>query len=157
MSTPLDLFPARVRFVDANGLLTREAYLALQGLQIRVGGPTAPSTTDLAQTDDDDSGLEEFKTESFKRFEALEAKPEPVFASYVDPLHPLAQPSFPADDPLAPSVEPVAFTDPMNPLVQEHTLIDQLQSEINGLRELVSVLFNRLNDIEQGATYGRDC
>lgn len=44
----LSLFPARVKWTDANGYLTPEAFRALGALFERVGGAVAPSITDLA-------------------------------------------------------------------------------------------------------------
>lgn len=42
----LNLFPARVQFVDASGRLTPEAYRALQDLFNRVGGHLGDQGTD---------------------------------------------------------------------------------------------------------------
>lgn len=75
MATSLDLFPARVRIADKDGYASPEFLRALKALFERVGGSTGPSTTDLATSDDDDSGLEEFKHEIIKRIEALEQLP----------------------------------------------------------------------------------
>jgi len=49
MATILDLFPARVPFVTADGRLTPEAVRALTTLFVRVGGASAPSNTELAR------------------------------------------------------------------------------------------------------------
>lgn len=140
MTAPLELFPSRIRFVDENGVLTREAVRALSTLQIRVGGSTAPSTTDLAQTDDDDSGLEEFKAETYKKLDTLFAQPQTVVPpAYVDPMQPLAVPH-------------IAYVDPMYPIAQEHSVIQALLTELSGLREQVTALANQINDIRQGTT-----
>lgn len=48
MGTVLNLFPARVAFVNADGTLTPEAYRALQTLLARVGGPTGWGMDDVA-------------------------------------------------------------------------------------------------------------
>jgi len=74
----LNLFPPRVRWTDETGFLTPEAYRALQLLLVRVGGATGASTTDLAISDDDDSGLEEFKAELFKTLDGLNSAPVAV-------------------------------------------------------------------------------
>jgi hypothetical protein len=71
----LPLFPARIRFVDANGFLTREAVAAWTGLWERTGGIDAPTNTELVQSDDDDSGLEEFKHEASKWMDGLFSAP----------------------------------------------------------------------------------
>lgn len=44
--TTLNLFPARIAFVNADGTLTTEAYRALQVLFARVGGPLGDNGTD---------------------------------------------------------------------------------------------------------------
>lgn len=38
MTAPLQLFPARIRFVNADGTLTPEASRALQNLSVQIGG-----------------------------------------------------------------------------------------------------------------------
>ena len=43
MTTVLNLFPARIQFVSADGRLTPEAYRALQTLMVRVGGAMRPA------------------------------------------------------------------------------------------------------------------
>jgi hypothetical protein len=45
--TALNLFPARIRFVNDDGTLTPEAYRALQIVFGRVGGPLGDSGTDV--------------------------------------------------------------------------------------------------------------
>jgi hypothetical protein len=78
----LNLFPARVRIADANGFASPEFLRALQAVFERVGGATGPSTTDLATSDDDDSGLEEIRSEFAKALDALACTPvEQVTAS----------------------------------------------------------------------------
>lgn len=115
MPGALDLFPARVAFVDLRtGMLTPAAIRALQTVFQRVGGATGASTTDLASADDDDSGLEEFKHETGKALQALA----------------------------------------LAPLAQAQMQIEQLQTEINGLREQVAELVKHAQGIEQGVIYG---
>jgi hypothetical protein len=46
-SNVLNLFPARIAFVNADGTLTAEAYRALQTLTIRVGGPLGDNGVDV--------------------------------------------------------------------------------------------------------------
>lgn len=76
MTAPLQLFNTRnARFVNPDGSLTSEAIRMFDLLFIRVGGAVAPSTTDLSQSDDDDSGLEEFKHELSKSIEGLSVAP----------------------------------------------------------------------------------
>ena len=89
----------------------------------RIGGSTGPSTTDLSQTDDDDSGLEEFKHELSKGQDGLNLSPAVVFDPFTDPLHQLAQ---------------------------QHSEVQQLLTELAGLREEVAVLRQQINDITQG-------
>lgn len=73
--TTLYLFPPRIKFVDSEGRLTSEAIRALGVVFERLGGAVAPSTTDLAQADDDDSGLEEFKHEFGKGLDGVAMAP----------------------------------------------------------------------------------
>lgn len=50
MGNPVNLFPARVAFVNQDGTLTAEAYRALTALLYRVGGQSSnavPASTDL--------------------------------------------------------------------------------------------------------------
>lgn len=76
MSNALSLFPSRVQFVDPKtGLLTVPALKALAMLLDRVGGPVAPTITELSFSDDEDSGLEEFRAESAKFLEGLSVLP----------------------------------------------------------------------------------
>jgi hypothetical protein len=119
----LDLFPSRIRFVDDGGRLTPEAVRALSDVFARIGGSTGPSTTDLAQTDDDDSALEEFKHEAAKSLDGLGLTPAVVFDPFTDPLHPLAQ---------------------------QHSEMQHLLTELAGLREEVSMLRRQITDLSQG-------
>ena len=47
MATALNLFPARITFVNPDGTLTPEAYRALQTLMVRVGGPLGDNGVDV--------------------------------------------------------------------------------------------------------------
>jgi hypothetical protein len=153
MTTPLQLFPARVaigRASDGTLIYASDEFLrALQKLFERVGGATGPSTTDLNISDDEDSGLEEFKLEQWRRNDACDMTPLAVFESFTDPMHPLAE--FVAfTDPMHPLSEPVAFTDPMPPLVQQHPDQQALQTELSELREEVARLRSQIDGILQG-------
>jgi hypothetical protein len=119
----LDLVPARVRFVDADGRLTPEAFRALAKVFERIGGATGASTTDLALSDDEDSGLEEFKHEVSKTLDGLAMQPASVF-------------------------EP--FTDHMHPLPQEHAEVQHLLTELADLREEVARLRTEVQGIQEG-------
>jgi hypothetical protein len=134
----LDLFPARIRFVGPDGRLTPEAYRALNDVFERIGGATGPSTTDLAVTDDDDSGLEEFKHEAAKGLQALDLEPATVLEPYIDPMHPLA-------------TEHQQYADPFHPIHQEHARSDEPDTEIASLRERITVLEAEINNLKQGS------
>lgn len=138
MANPLDLFPARVRFVDQNGLLTTEAFKALRALFERVGGASAPSNSELAVSDDDDSGLEEFKAEIAKSLDAFAMAREPVFEPFTDPMHRLVQEHIPLVDPA--------------PLPQEHVRSEDVLTEIASLREQIATLQTQINDLKQGTS-----
>jgi hypothetical protein len=139
MAGILDLFPARVRFVDADGRLTVEAFRALAKVFERIGGSTGPSTTDLATSDDEDSGLEEFKHEVSKTLDGLAMLPPSAFDPFTDPLHPLAQPHDP-------------YTDPLHPLPQEHVDVQHILTELAGLREEVTRLRAEVQGLQEGTT-----
>lgn len=125
----LDLFPARVAFVDLQtGRLTNEAYRALNAVFARIGGASAPNNNELAVSDDDDGGLEEFKHETSKAIQSLSLLPPVVIEPYTDPLHPIQQ---------------------------AHAEVQHLMTELAELREQMAVLVTRINDIEQGSTHGR--
>lgn len=122
MTTVLNLFPARIQFVSADGRLTPEAYRALQTLMVRVGGPVAPTINELDAQQYADAGIEETR--------ALLYAAMNEFGSAA----PAA--STPADDPLLP---PACFA-----------TIDALQSDMNDLRETVARLTTQINDLNQG-------
>lgn len=48
MSSKLNRIPARVAFVDSAGLLTREALVFLEQLNMRVGGTTSPTIPEVS-------------------------------------------------------------------------------------------------------------
>ena len=68
---------SRQRFVKEDGTLTREALALWNAVLTRIGGPVSVTINELALIDDDDSGLEEFKHESGKRFDAQAMAPIP--------------------------------------------------------------------------------
>lgn len=79
MANALSLFPARVQFVDPKtGLLTLPALKALALVFDRIGGPTAPTINELSFSDDEDSGLEEIRSEFSKAIEGLQSIPPPA-------------------------------------------------------------------------------
>jgi hypothetical protein len=109
------VFPPHVRFVNPEGKLTKEALDIFTVLLQRVGGATSISITELQISDDEDSGLEEFRHENNKALDAL------------------------------------AMFPPASSFV-----VEQLQSEVNELRERVAVLTTQINDLQQGPTNGSD-
>lgn len=140
MANPLQLFTTRAsKFTHPDGTLTREAIRTFELLFDRVGGAVSASTSDLALSDDDDSGLEEFKHEAGKALDGIRMEPVPVFAEFTDPLHPL----------------PVAnqeFSDPLYPLHQEHPEVQQLLAEVSELRALVAEMQKQINGLQEGTT-----
>lgn len=82
----LPILPVRIRFVDERGILTREAASALTALWSRTGGTTAPTNNELIQSDDDDSGLEEFKHENAKLFDGLASAPPAYVVQQVEEI-----------------------------------------------------------------------
>lgn len=76
MASAIDLFPARVPFVDPKtGLLTPQALRALALVLERIGGPTSVTINELAFSDDEDSGLEELRHEFSKALDGLLVAP----------------------------------------------------------------------------------
>jgi hypothetical protein len=126
VANPLQLFTTRAsKFTHPDGTLTREAIRTFELLFSRVGGAVSASTSDLALSDDDDSGLEEFKHEAGKVLDGIRMEP-PVF--------------FPE------------FTDPLYPLHQEHSEIQHLLSEVSELRETVAELQKQIQGLQEGTT-----
>ena len=124
MATSLDLFPARVAFVDiGTGRLTQEGYRALQTLFLRVGGAIGPSMADLSIADDDDSGIEELKSETAKALDALA---------------------------LAPVAADMQFGDALTPAAVEFTPPDAPENEVSSLREQIAEMLRTINDLQQG-------
>lgn len=110
MAQALSLFPARVQFVDpATGLLTVPALKALAMLLDRVGGPVAPTITELSFSDDEDSGLEELRAEGAKFIEGLSMLPP--------------QPDYQSVEHLQTQVE------------EAHALIAELRKELEDLKQ----------------------
>ena len=137
--TILSLFPARIRFVDKDGLLTQEAVRALAKLFERVGGFTGPSVIDLSQADDDDSGLEEFKHETAKALDGLAMAPVAVPQELADPLHPLAP-------------QHHAYEDHQHLLAYAHPEVEQLLSEVSELRAQVAEMRKQIQGLLEGTT-----
>jgi hypothetical protein len=116
-----------------------EFLRALQVVFERLGGAIAPSITDLATADDEDSGLEEFRHESSKALDALAMVPVASFVQEDDPLHPLVY-------------EHAAYEDPLHPIAQHHAEVQALQTELSGLREEVAQLRSLIDGIQQGTS-----
>lgn len=124
MANPLSLFPARVRFTNADGTLTPEAYRSLQMLFERVGGSVATGLGDLDVLQLASTGAPELRADMASRLDGLSITPAPA--------------PMPRDEFITPAVE----------LVQ----VEQLLSEVNALREEVARLTSKINDLEQGKT-----
>ncbi len=122
MATVLNLFPARIAFVNPDGTLTPEAYRVLQTLLVRVGGPIAPTINELDAQQYADAGIEETRAMLYAAMTEFGSAP-PVQESI-------------SDDLLLPP--------------QEMTVIDTMQSDINELREIVASLSAQINDLKQG-------
>lgn len=72
MAEPLRFVPPRVPFLDSRtGLITREWYLFLQGMFIRVGGATGEGSEDFSQDMPADDGTEELKSEVYAYIDAI--------------------------------------------------------------------------------------
>jgi len=82
MSTALNLFPARIPFVNADGTLTPEAYRALQTLMERVGGPLGDNGVDvfgyLTCYGAQDSAATDTLMQPIEKFAPLEATMQPI-------------------------------------------------------------------------------
>ena len=118
----LNLFPARVAFVNTDGTLTPESYRALQVLFNRVGGASAPTITELDAQQYADAGIEETKSQLF------------AMAAEVGSMPPFMQQM--RDEPLPPVYELVS--------------VDALMAEIYELRETVASLQNQIHDLQKG-------
>lgn len=75
MANPLSLFPARIRFVNADGTLTPEAYRSLQGLLERVGGASgAESFSEYISIFFDDRPISAEVQESIRAIDELRSE-----------------------------------------------------------------------------------
>lgn len=87
MSDPLRFVPPRVAFTDPRtGVITREWYLFLQGLFLRVGGATGASTPDVVASLFEDAGSSETNAMLFEVQQALSVVPVPPDALLPDVL-----------------------------------------------------------------------
>lgn len=126
MSEALKFLPPRVALTDPRtGLISREWYLFFQGIFDRVGGSTGSSTTDLSSSLFEDAGSGETNALLFAAEQALSQLP-------------IQQLSVPDDKLLEPRYEPSA--------------VEALQTELNGLRELVQELSKELDALKQATT-----
>ncbi len=170
MATALSLFPSRIRFVNADGTLTPEAYRALSNLLYRVGGPVAPSINDLDVQQYADAGIEETRALLLAGLDALAVVPPVATASADDAAFapPTAMVSadsldFPPLDiaPLLAGLDglnsaPVPATpvpeEEFRPPAIEPVQIDALASEVASLRETVAALQTEIDNLKQGTT-----
>lgn len=101
MSTVLNLFPARVPFVNADGTLTSEAYRAMQTLMERVGGPLGDNGVDvfgdLTSQGTQESSSTDTVTQPIEKAVLLEAIAQPVMVETIMP------------DVIQPAMAPVAI------------------------------------------------
>lgn len=102
MATALNLFPARIAFVNPDGTLTAEAYRALQSLMVRVGGPLGDNGSDvfasLASTSSGTGSAESAVTDMVGQSPSLEApvlvdvpqapQDAPLFEMVLQPTNP---------------------------------------------------------------------
>jgi len=116
----LNLFPARVRFVNADGTLTSEASRALADLMVRVGGVLAPTIDELDAQQYSDAGIEEAKAFAFALAGEFGALPLPV-------------PAAPCE-----SAAPVC----------EALRLDVLATEVHELRETVAQLRTEIDNLK---------
>ena len=95
MATALNLFPARIRFVNEDGTLTPEAFRALQTLMVRVGGPIGDNGVDVfgdqTGTASIDSSISDTVTQQVEQQALMEAIAQPLSVDVVYPD--IAQPT----------------------------------------------------------------
>lgn len=122
MSETLKSMPPRVPLLDPRtGLVSREWFLFFQGLFYRVGGANGPSTTDISSSLFEDAGSGETNATLFALEQALSQQP----------VHEAADPGLDQ----TPS--------------QPTQVVDQLQSELNSLRELVAEMAKDIQALKQ--------
>lgn len=86
MTDPLRFVPPRVAFVDPRtGMITREWYLFLQGVFMRVGGANGSSTPDIVASLSEDAGSSETNALIFAIEQATNQIP-PDSVIPVDPI-----------------------------------------------------------------------
>lgn len=126
MSDPLKFIPPRVALTDPRtGLISREWYLFFQGIYIRAGGATGPSTTDVSGSLFEDAGSSETNAMLFSLEDELKQAPQSELLN-----------TEPADQ---------------SPKYEQYTL-DALTTELNGLRELVAELTKEVESLKQATS-----
>lgn len=87
MADSLQFVPPRVPLTDPRtGLISREWYLFLQGIFIRIGGSQGQSSTDIVQDLADDAGVEEMKATVFANQDAINQLRAEALQATVDQL-----------------------------------------------------------------------
>ena len=124
MTEPLRFVPPRVPFVDPRtGMVTREWYLFLQGIFIRIGGADGASSADIVASLFEDAGSSETNAVLFNV--------EQSFSQI-----PVVQPPDAPIDSLAPYALPVT--------------LDNITAELSALQDRVAELVKELDSIKQG-------
>jgi len=85
----LNLFPARVRFVNPDGTLTNEAFRALQIIYERVGGPLGDSGTDTFGEVLGSSGASASGADAFGQVFGIPTDPSGVSSALSDVMQPV--------------------------------------------------------------------
>lgn len=125
MSEIIKFIPPRVPLTDPrSGIISREWFLFFQGVFTRIGGATGPSTEDNAISAFEDAGSGETNAMLFSVEQALMQLPV--------------------------SEQPIPMCDQVPPYAPSE--IDQLQTELNGLRELVAEMAKDIQALKQAIT-----
>jgi hypothetical protein len=107
------------------GCVTREWYPFLMGLQDRSGGATGPSTTDLAASMFEDSGIEETKATLFRLADDVNQLPA-----------------------YTPDAAPPELVPPSVPFV----VFEQILTELQAQRDQIAELTKTIQGLQQGLT-----
>lgn len=115
MSTVLNIFPARVPFVNADGTLTPEAYRTMQTLMSRVGGPLGDNGVDvfgdLTGYGTQDSSSTDTVTQPIEKAAMLESIAQPVMVDAIMPdvIQPLIDKSMTLPEPVTVGASPYSY------------------------------------------------
>lgn len=107
-----------------------------QGLFDRAGGSSGPSTTDLATSAFEDSGVEELRLDSYRLLDELRQLPPTIQAI--------------ADDPQTPPYEPMPWPDPLTPIYETAAQPEDQAARVEALEAQMAEIARQIDALMQG-------